>query len=133
MKFAPYQLCLCNGNVLLSFIMSLIMLNCGLLSFIITLKNSKFCIMNNTERQRSQFCVKNDTVNDKKGHDIVNDSFAHKPDGLHFDVCCNIFGDVTEMHRYCVVALQKIGYTTYLKLQMWCGSSKLLDSIVCHH
>ena len=89
--------------------------------------------MNNTERQRSQFCVKNETVNDKRGHNIVNDSFAHKSDGLHFDVCCNIFGDVTEMHQYCLVALQKIGYTTYLKLQMWCSSSKLHDSIVCHH
>ena len=24
----------------------------------------------------------NDTVNDKKGHNILNNSFAHKPDGL---------------------------------------------------
>ena len=40
-------------------------------------------IMNN---KGSQFSVMNDTmnhiVNDKKGHNIVNDSFAHKPDGL---------------------------------------------------
>ena len=24
----------------------------------------------------------NDSVNDKKGHNIVNDNFAHKPDGF---------------------------------------------------
>ena len=30
----------------------------------------------------SQFSVMNDIVNSKKGHDIVKDSFAHKPDGL---------------------------------------------------
>ena len=32
--------------------------------------------------KRSQFCVMNDIVNDRKGHSIVNDSFAHKSDGL---------------------------------------------------
>ena len=26
--------------------------------------------------------IMNDTVNDRKGHNIVNDSFAHEPDGL---------------------------------------------------
>ena len=40
-------------------------------------------IMNN---KKSQFSIKNDImndiVNDKKGQNIVNDSFAHKPDGL---------------------------------------------------
>ena len=36
-------------------------------------------IMNN---KKSQFSIKNDIVNDNKGHNIVNDSFAHKPDGL---------------------------------------------------
>ena len=30
----------------------------------------------------SQFSIMNNIVNDKKGHNIVNDSFAHKPDGL---------------------------------------------------
>ena len=39
--------------------------------------------MNN---KRSQFSIMddimNDNVNDKKGHNIVNDNFAHKPDGL---------------------------------------------------
>ena len=37
-------------------------------------------------KKRSQFSVMNDIinhpVNDKKGHNIVNDSFANKPDGL---------------------------------------------------
>ena len=32
--------------------------------------------------KRSQFSIMNDTVNDKKGHNTVNDSFAHMPDGL---------------------------------------------------
>ena len=32
--------------------------------------------------KRSQFSVMNDIVNDKIGHNITNDSFAHKPDGL---------------------------------------------------
>ena len=32
--------------------------------------------------KRSQFSVVDAVVNDKKGHNIVNDSFAHKPDGL---------------------------------------------------
>ena len=32
--------------------------------------------------RRSQFSVMNDIVNDQKGHNIVNDSFAHKPDNL---------------------------------------------------
>ena len=40
-------------------------------------------IMNN---KKSQFRIKNgivnDIVNDNKGHNIVNDSFAHKPDRL---------------------------------------------------
>ena len=35
--------------------------------------------MNN---KRSQFSIMNDIVNDKKRHNIVKDSFAHKPDGL---------------------------------------------------
>ena len=26
--------------------------------------------------------IMNDIVNDQKGHNIVNDSFVHKPDGL---------------------------------------------------
>ena len=26
----------------------------------------------------------NDIMNDKKGHKIVNDRFAHKPDSLHY-------------------------------------------------
>ena len=30
----------------------------------------------------SQFSVMNDIVNDRKGHNIENDSFAHKPVGL---------------------------------------------------
>ena len=34
------------------------------------------------EQQRSQFTVMNDIVNDKNVQDIVNDSLAHKPDGL---------------------------------------------------
>ena len=29
----------------------------------------------------------NDIVNDKKDHNIVNDSFAHKPDGLLVIIC----------------------------------------------
>ena len=37
--------------------------------------------------KRSQFSVLNDVVNGKKGHNIVNDSFAHKPDGLHITFC----------------------------------------------
>ena len=32
--------------------------------------------------KRSQFSVMNDIVNVKKGHNTVNVSFAHKPDGL---------------------------------------------------
>ena len=32
--------------------------------------------------RRSQFSDMNDIMNDKKGHNIVKDSFAHKPDGL---------------------------------------------------
>ena len=36
--------------------------------------------------KRSQFSnmddITKDNVSDKKGHNIVNDSFAHKPDGL---------------------------------------------------
>ena len=32
--------------------------------------------------KRSEFSVMNDIVNDEKGHNIVNDSFVHKPDGL---------------------------------------------------
>ena len=32
--------------------------------------------------KRSQFSVMNDIMNDKKGHNIVNDSLPHKPDGL---------------------------------------------------
>ena len=32
--------------------------------------------------KRSQFSVMNNIVNDKKDHNIVNDSFAHKPGGL---------------------------------------------------
>ena len=35
--------------------------------------------------KRSEFSVMNDTVNDEKGHNIVNDSFVHKPDGLLFN------------------------------------------------
>ena len=40
-------------------------------------------IMNN---KKSQFSIKNDIVNDivndNKGYNIVNDSFAHKPESL---------------------------------------------------
>ena len=32
--------------------------------------------------KRSQFSIMNDIVNDTNGHNIVNASFAHKPDGL---------------------------------------------------
>ena len=32
------------------------------------------------DRKSSQFSIMNDIVNDKKGHSIVNDSFARKPD-----------------------------------------------------
>ena len=32
--------------------------------------------------KRSQLSVVNDIMNDKKGHNIVNDSLPHKPDGL---------------------------------------------------
>ena len=32
----------------------------------------------------------NDIVNDKKGHNIVNDSFTHEPDGLLVINCCRI-------------------------------------------
>ena len=32
----------------------------------------------------------NDTVNDKKGHIIVNDSFARKPDGLPVLLSCDV-------------------------------------------
>ena len=39
--------------------------------------------------KRSQFSVMNDIVNDNKGHNIVNDSFAHKPDGLGLLVLTN--------------------------------------------
>ena len=35
--------------------------------------------MNN---KRSQFTVMDDAVNNKRGHNIVKDSYAHKPDGL---------------------------------------------------
>ena len=31
--------------------------------------------------KKLHFSGMNDIVNDKKGHNIVNDSFAHKPDG----------------------------------------------------
>ena len=31
--------------------------------------------------------IMNDIVNDKKGHNIVNNSFAHKPDGLLVLLC----------------------------------------------
>ena len=44
--------------------------------------NDIVTFLSNFERQRPQFSFMNDTVNDKKGHSIVNDSFAHKPDGL---------------------------------------------------
>ena len=39
-------------------------------------KRSQISIMND---------IMNDIVNDRKGqgHNIVNDSFAHKPEGLH--------------------------------------------------
>ena len=37
---------------------------------------------NDCEQQRSQFSVMNDIVGDKKGHNIVNDNFTHKPEGL---------------------------------------------------
>ena len=36
-------------------------------------------IMNN---KMSKFNILNDIVNDKKGHNIVNDSFPHKPNGV---------------------------------------------------
>ena len=32
--------------------------------------------------KRSQSSIMNDIVNDTNGHNIVNASFAHKPDGL---------------------------------------------------
>ena len=32
----------------------------------------------------------NDIVNDRKGHNIVNDSFAHKPDGFLVTIANNI-------------------------------------------
>ena len=35
----------------------------------------------------SQFSVLNDIVNNKKGHNILNDSFAHKPCGLLVTFC----------------------------------------------
>ena len=44
--------------------------------------NDIVTFLSNFERQRPQFSFMNDIVNDKKGHSIVNDSFAHKPDGL---------------------------------------------------
>ena len=31
---------------------------------------------------KQTFSIMNDIVNDKKSHNIVNDSFAHKPDSL---------------------------------------------------
>ena len=34
------------------------------------------------EWQRSQFSVLNNIVNDNEAHNVVNDSFSHKPDGL---------------------------------------------------
>ena len=34
--------------------------------------------------KRSQFSMMNEIVNNKKGHNIVNDSFAHRPGGLLF-------------------------------------------------
>ena len=34
--------------------------------------------------KRSRFSVMNDIMNDKKGHNIVNDSLPHKPDGLAY-------------------------------------------------
>ena len=38
----------------------------------------------------SQFTIMSDIVNDKKDHNIVNDSFADKPDGLLVTFrCCN--------------------------------------------
>ena len=49
--------------------MSFIMLNCDV-----------FVIRNHFKM--SQFCIMNDILNDKKPHNIVNDSFAHKPDSL---------------------------------------------------
>ena len=36
----------------------------------------------------SQFIIMNDIMNDQKGHNIVNDSFAHKLDGLLVKVAC---------------------------------------------
>ena len=36
--------------------------------------------------KRSEFNVMNDTVNNKKGHNIMNNSFAHKPDRLLVNV-----------------------------------------------
>ena len=33
----------------------------------------------------------NDIVNDKKGQNIVNESFAHKPDGLLVEYSAGIF------------------------------------------
>ena len=37
--------------------------------------------------KRSQFRIMNDIVNEKICHNIVNDSFAHKPDGLLVGFC----------------------------------------------
>ena len=46
--------------------------------------------------KRSQFSnmddITKDIVSDKKGHNIVNDSFAHKPDGLL------VFTDMIKKH-----------------------------------
>ena len=48
----------------------------------------------------------NNIVNDKKGHNIVNDSFAHKPDGLIVEVVWRLLNlpSYTPCHILCTLS-----------------------------
>ena len=68
------------------------MLNCDLFAIHYCLKRSQFFITTNIVNDKNCYknivnSVMNDIVKDKKGHNIVNDSFADKPDGFLVEVC----------------------------------------------
>ena len=53
--------------------------------------------MNN---ERSQFTVLNYTVNNKKCYNIVNNNFAHEPDGLLFVVTFKLISKTTAIYYF---------------------------------
>ena len=50
-------------------------------------RNQKLLSTSTINGKWSQFSIMNGIMNDKKGHNIVNNSFAHKPDGLLVLLC----------------------------------------------